>query len=146
MGDKPEALEAYHACLALRVELAEELGHEDATRELYATHGRIGHVHRAMGDAEAALAAFRTGMALVEGLVRDDDEAAVYRAETALFCFRMATVLADGTRAERDEARALLERALVIYRDLEARALLTQAQSIRPPAVEALLDTIATDG
>lgn len=146
MGDKPEALTAYRASLELRQTLAEEQAHPEATRELYATHGRIGHVLRAMGDLSAALHAFRTGMALAEALATEHDEAAPHRADIALFCFRVASVLSEGESAERKEARALLERALVLYRDLEERALLTPAQSIWPPAVEALLDTITIDG
>jgi tetratricopeptide (TPR) repeat protein len=144
MGQKPEALAAYLKCLELREALAEELTHPEAKRELYATHGRIGHVHRAMGNTAAALEAFRTGLSLAEALAAED-EAAQHRADTALFYFRVATVLSDGETAERKEARTLLERALVLYRDLEASAELTTAQSIWPPAVEALLDTITLD-
>ena len=142
MGEKPEALAAYRACLAIREVLADEAPHEQSKRELYATFGRIGHVLRAMGDLEAALDAFRTGMRLVEELATERDEAAAHRAEHALFCFRVATVLGDGTPLDRAEARLLLKKSLELYRDLEERSLLTPAQAIWPPAVEALLDTI----
>lgn len=144
LGEKPDALAAYRQCLSLREQIAAEVPHEVHTRELSTTFGRIGHMLRAMGDSEGALHSFRTGLGLVEALATDHDEAATHRAEHALFCFRAATVLGEGGKADREEARLLLQKALVLYRDLEERGLLTRAQAIWPPAVEALLDTIDT--
>jgi hypothetical protein len=71
-------------------------------------------------------------------------DAAVFQAERALFHFRTASVLAEGDKDDREEARALLLRALAIYRELEARGVLAESQSIWPPAVEAMLDTLDT--
>jgi len=142
MGARPEALRAYQACLALRERLAAETGAAAARRELCLTHSRIGHVFRAMGEAEAALEAFRTGLTLAEALAGDHAADASFRADLALFCFRAATVLVEGSPAQREEARALLGRARGIYRDLEERGLLAEAQAIWPPAVEALLDSL----
>ncbi|WP_281328835.1 hypothetical protein [Polyangium sp. 6x1] len=144
MGEKPEALAAYRACLVLREDLAELTYDDDARRDLYATYGRIGHVLRAMADPRGALEAFRTGLALAARLAAEQPDVPAIQGDHALFCFRAATVLAEGTSAERLEARSLLRRALAIYRVLEERGLLTEAQAIWPPAVEALLVTLGT--
>ena len=144
MGEKPDALAAYRACLVLREELAETTFDDDARRDLYATYGRIGHVLRAMGDPRGALGAFRTGLGLAAALAAEQPDIAAVQGDHALFCFRAATVLSEGTSAERLEARSLLRRALAIYRVLEERGLLTEAQAIWPPAVEALLVTLGT--
>ncbi|MDI3289697.1 tetratricopeptide repeat protein [Polyangium sp. 15x6] len=144
MGEKPEALAAYRACLALREDLAESTYDDEARRDLYATYGRIGHVLRAMGDSRGALEAFRTGLKLAARLAAEQPDMAAIQGDHALFCFRAATVLAEGTSAERLEARSFLRRALAIYRVLEERELLTEAQAIWPPAVEALLTTLGT--
>jgi len=143
MGDKSEALTAYGACLELRAALALELGDAESQRDLYTTHSRIGHVHRAMGDLEAAIAAFRTGLALAEALVAESGSThGTFEADVALFCFRAATVLTDGTDDDRREARELLHRARAIYTALDESARMPEGQTIWPPAVEALLDTL----
>jgi tetratricopeptide (TPR) repeat protein len=144
MGEKPEALAAYRACLVLRKELAESTFDDDARRDLYTTYSRIGHVLRAMGDPRGALDAFKTGLALAAALAAEQPDIPGVQGDHALFCFRAATVLAEGTSAERLEARSLLRRALGIYRVLEERGLLTEAQAIWPPAVESLLVTLGT--
>jgi tetratricopeptide (TPR) repeat protein len=142
--DKPPALDAYRACLALRERLAEETADPRERREVYTTYGRIGHVLRAMGDTAASVHAFRTGLSIAEALAAEGDDDGTSRADHALFCFRIATVLVDGGDADRDEARALLGRAKVTYAELEAAGLLLERQSIWPPAVDALLDTLDT--
>ncbi|HVK63810.1 MAG TPA: hypothetical protein VM694_05035 [Polyangium sp.] len=144
MGEKPEALAAYRACLVLREDLAESTYDDEARRDLYATYGRIGHVLRAMADPRGALEAFRTGLVLAARLASEQPDVPEIQGDHALFCFRAATVLAEGTSSERLEARSFLRRALAIYRVLEERGMLTEAQAIWPPAVEALLVTLGT--
>jgi len=154
MGDKPLALQAFRDCLSLRKALAIEIGDVGSRREVAATHVRLGHVLRALGDTTGALAAFREGMTVADAIAREhtlggtalvsEADAAVFQAERALFCFRAASVLADGGRPEQEEARALLLRALGVYRELEERHVLPEAHKIWPPAIEAMLDSLDT--
>ncbi|UQA58929.1 toll/interleukin-1 receptor domain-containing protein [Polyangium aurulentum] len=142
MGDKPPALAALTTCLQMRMSLAKDVRTPEATRDVYQTHAKIGHVLRAMGDLPAAFEAFQAGLVLSDVLAAACPEEATFQADVALFCFRAATVLAEGDATERAGARELLLRAREIYRVLDESARLPEAQSIWPPAVEAMLDTL----
>jgi tetratricopeptide (TPR) repeat protein len=98
----------------------EEHGHDPGLRaELAITHWRVAHIHRELGESQAALTSFKRGMALQEQLVTEFPDVLKYREDLAATCNGMGMLV--GSMGDLPEGIRLIERAVQI-REQAAKA------------------------
>jgi tetratricopeptide (TPR) repeat protein len=79
-------------------------------------YGRVGDIHRALGELPKAVDAYRQGHELLEALQRDYGNDPSYRNEAAHSYFRLGKSLTDNNRL--DEAGRCYDQALTLWTDL----------------------------
>jgi predicted negative regulator of RcsB-dependent stress response len=144
-GDRPGALAAYQAGLAIREGLAQrDPANTEWQRDLSVSHDRIGNVLVAQGDGPGALAAYQAGLAIAEGLAQRDPANTEWQRDLfvsktmignvlvaqgdgpgALAAYQAGLVIAEGL-AQRDPANTEWQRDLSVSKEKIGNVLVAQ--------------------